>query len=230
MKRVISFLHELYCHNNREWFLAHKAEYLEVKGIFDAFVIDLLKEIQSFDDSIGPLTLRDMTYRIYRDVRFSKNKAPYKCHMGVYICRGGKKSGYSGYYFQVSGADDCGWEGTHMLAAGDYWCDPKVLKILREDIELGKGDFREALSKADGRFALDTEDSLKKVPNGFPKDSPDAEYFKLKKFCLCWEPDEEFVTAPDLASRVAGVFRTSKPFLDYVNRAVEYVKEEMIYD
>ena len=226
MRKVLTFLRNLHDNNNREWFLAHKAEYLEAKRIFEGFALELLDEIRSFDSSIGNLGLNDITYRIYRDVRFSKNKAPYKCHMGVYICPGGKKFGYSGYYFQISASDEGGWESGHMMAAGNYFTEPKVLRVLREDILYGDGNFREAVSKADPKFKLDFSDSLKKVPNGFPKDTPDSDFFRLKSFCLVNAPTESFVTSKDLAKRVAAMFRTTMPFIRYVNRAIEYVREE----
>jgi len=226
MKNVISFLKELHDNNNREWFLAHKAEYTAAKKEFDEFALELLREIRSFDSSIGDLSLGDITYRIYRDVRFSKNKMPYKCHMGVFICPGGKKSGYSGYYFQISAADDGGWESGHMMAAGNYFTEPKVLKVLREDIAYGDGDFRDILSKAAPEFELDFSQALKKVPAGFPADTPDSDYFRLKSFCLVHAPADEFVQAPDLARRVARLFRTTQPFIAYVNRAISFVREE----
>lgn len=225
MQKVISFLRELHDNNNREWFHAHKAEYDEAKREFDAFALDLLKEIRTFDDSIGDLSLDDITYRIYRDVRFSKNKEPYKCHMGVFICPGGKKSGFSGYYFQISAADDGGWESGHMLAAGNYFTEPKVLKVLREDIAYGEGDFRQVLSQAAPEFVLDESNALKRVPAGFPADTPDSGFFRLKSFCLIHAPSDDFVTSGDLARRLAALFRTTMPFLRYVNRAIAYVRE-----
>lgn len=228
MKRVLDYLRDLHDNNNREWFLAHKAEYVEAKHRFDEFALELLGEIRSFDDSIGNLNLNDITYRIYRDVRFSKNKAPYKCHMGVFICPGGKKSGYSGYYFQISASDEGGWESGHMMAAGNYFTEPKVLRVLREDIEFGEGNFREAVSKADPKFKLDFSDSLKKVPNGFPKDTPDSDFFRLKSFCLVNAPTDSFVLSKGLAKKVAAMFRTAMPFIRYVNRAIEYVREDGI--
>lgn len=226
MQRVLSYLRDLHDNNNREWFLAHKTEYLEAKQVFGDFAIELLKEIRSFDDSIGNLGLQDITYRIYRDVRFSKDKSPYKCHMGVFICPGGKKSGFSGYYFQISASDEGGWESGHMMAAGNYFTEPRVLKVLREDIELGKGDFRDVISKADPKFRLDFSDALKKVPNGFPKDSPDSDFFRLKSFCLVHAPSDRFVTSKDLARKVAEMFRTTMPFIRYINRAIDFVNEE----
>lgn len=226
MKNVISFLRDLHDNNNREWFLAHKSEYEAAKQGFNRFALELLDEIRKFDSSIGELSLGDITYRIYRDVRFSKNKMPYKCHMGVFICPGGKKSGYSGYYFQVSAADEGSWECGHMMAAGNYFTEPKALRVLREDIAYGNGDFRKILSEADSRFELDFSGALKKVPNGFPADSPDSEFFRLKNYCLVFAPSDSFVTSKDLARKVAAVFRTARPFVHYVNRAIEYARKE----
>lgn len=226
MQRVLSYLRDLHDNNNREWFNAHKADYLEARHIFNEFAMDLLKEIRSFDSSIGNLGLGDITYRIYRDIRFSKNKSPYKCHMGVFICPGGRKSGYSGYYFQISASDEGGWESGHMMAAGSYFMEPKVLKNLREDIDLGKGDFREVLSKADSKFKLDFSDALKKVPDGFPKDTADSDFFRLKNYCLVHAPSDRFVTSKNLAKKVAALFKTTQPFISYINRAIEFVKED----
>ena len=98
--------------------------------------------IEGFDPSVRGLTLKDCTYRIYRDLRFSKDKSPYKTHMGVYVCRGGKKSGYSGYYFHVAAGNETDEiMNSHILAVGDYCFEPKVLKTIREDIVNGDGDF-----------------------------------------------------------------------------------------
>ena len=226
MKEILAFLRELSCHNDRNWFLEHKDDYKRAKERFDAFALELLAQIRKFDPAIGDLGLSDITYRIYRDVRFSADKSPYKTHMGVYICPGGKKSPYSGYYFQVSASAKESWEGTHMLATGDYCCEPRVLTILREDIETSDGGFRKILSEAAPGFELDYEGALKKVPAGFPTDTPDSDFYRLKRFCLVYTPDEKFILEPNLAERVAALFKTTKPFLDFINRAVTWSKEE----
>lgn len=226
MQEVISFLRQLRENNNREWFLDHRPEYLQAKGVFSDFAMTLADRIRGFDDTIGPLQIQDMTWRINRDIRFSANKNPYKCHMGVFVCRGGKKSGYGGYYFQVSAADDGGWESSHMAAVGNYFMESGVLKILREDILYGNGDFRRILSGIDPRLVLETGNSLKRVPAPFPQDSADSEYFKLKNFSLSYAPDESFVLKPDLPDALAELFKTAKPFLDYTNRALDYLREQ----
>jgi uncharacterized protein (TIGR02453 family) len=220
MKEVLRFLRSLSLHNDKVWFEAHKADYLKAKATVGELAAELIEGIRSFDDTIGPLSASDCTYRIYRDVRFSKDKSPYKTYMGIFVNRGGKKSGYSGYYFHIDG------NGDHMLAVGNYYTEPRVLKTLREDIELGGGDFRRIVDAAAPGLVLDTADSLKKVPKGFPADSPDAEFFKLKNFSLVMNLDDGFIFSPGLAERTLDIFRTGKPFLDYVNRAIDFCREE----
>ncbi|MCR5709369.1 MAG: DUF2461 domain-containing protein, partial [Bacteroidales bacterium] len=210
MKQVLRFLHSLSLHNDKVWFDSHKADYLKAKDTVGKLAERLIEGVRSFDDTIGPLSAAECTYRIYRDIRFSKDKSPYKTHMGIFINRGGKKSGYSGYYFHVDG------NGGHLLAIGDYYTEPRVLKTIREDIELGGGDFRRILAGAAPGLFLDTDGALKKVPKGFPAESPDAEFFKLKNFCLLQNLDEGFVLSPQLEENVLEIFRSGKPFLDYI--------------
>jgi uncharacterized protein (TIGR02453 family) len=142
--------------------------------------------------------------------------------MGVFVNRGGKKSGYSGYYFHIDGSGD------HLLAIGNYFTEPRVLKTLREDIEMGGGDFRQILAGLASGLELDMQDALKKVPKGFPADSPDAEFFKLKNFCLLKSLDKDFILTPNLSAAILDIFKTGKPFLDYINRAIDYCREESI--
>lgn len=228
MKEVLTFLRQLQMNNNREWFHAHKDEYLAAQATFNAFAEELIERIGRFDESVRGLSLKDCTYRIYRDTRFSKDKSPYKTHMGVYVCPGGKKSGFSGYYFHVSSGVDQFGINSHLFAAGDYMADSRVLRVLREDIENGDGDFEAILKQVRRKgFLLDDEFRLKRVPKGFNPEGPYADYLKYKVYCLVDYVDDEFITAPDLAKRVADRFRATKPFLDYLNRAIAYVREEM---
>lgn len=227
MKEIISFLRQLECNNNREWFNAHKEEYLRIQKKFNDFVEELIKEVSLFDPSIASLTAKDCTYRIYRDVRFSDDKSPYKRHMGAYLCPGGKKSGYSGYYFHIStGGSDC-YPYAHMLATGDYCHSPEALRVIREDIVNGEGDFEQTLKQAKPLFTLDTDGALKRNPKGFPTSTPVDEYIRLKAYCLCHIPNDDFICAPDLAKRVAELFKTTKPFLDYINRGIAFSKNEL---
>ncbi len=226
MKRVLDFLQNLAANNNKIWFDAHKDEYLLAKKVFEDFTEQLIAKVEQFDPSVKGLKVKDCTYRIYRDVRFSKDKSPYKTHMGCYICRGGKKSGYSGYYFHVATEQSDVYPSGHMLAVGDYCMEPKALKILREDIVDGGGDFQDILEKqVDPCFHLDKTFQLKRPPKGYDDSTPFIDLVKYKVFCLCAEPSTEEILSPTLVDDVAEKFKTTKPFLDYINRAIEYVKE-----
>ena len=232
MKEIVDFLNELRVNNNRVWFNEHKQQYLVAKAEFEKITQQLIDGCEKFDSRIKGLTIKDCTYRIYRDVRFSTDKSPYKVHMGAYICPEGKKSGYAGYYFHIGtgvnaeGVGD-GYPYSHMLAVGDYRFQPEVLRVLREDIVDDDGELDRILkTQVSPLFRLDSENALKKVPAGFPADSPWAEYLKLRTFCLCWCPDDKFMRSKDVIERSLELFRSAQPFLEYINRAIEYVKEE----
>lgn len=223
MKAIIDYLGRLESNNSREWFNRHKSEYLDSKKQFDELVESIIHEIRKFDDSIGLLTAADCTYRIYRDTRFSQDKSPYKTHLGAYIAPGGKKSGYSGYYFQV-GCQEDGFTSGCMIAVGNYYCEPNVLRTLREDIEVDN-QFIDIINNASG-FTLDREQSLKRVPKGWPIDHPMAEYLKLKNFCLVKDCGLDYFLQPNLVERLSEDFMKTKPFLEFLNRAIRYTKEE----
>lgn len=224
MNEIIEFLRELSQHNNREWFSAHKAEYLSAKARFEALVESLIPGVREFDPTIGPLTPADCTWRIYRDTRFSSDKRPYKTHMGAYFAPRGKKGPFSGYYFQVAVNDD-NLEAQGMIATGNYFTEPSVLKILREDIALDEAkSFSKALARAKG-FTLDTEQMLKRVPRGFDATKPYSDFFKYKNFCLIKNVDSDYLTSETFSRQLLDDFRTTKPFLHLLNRAVAYVLE-----
>lgn len=226
MKAIIHFLRQLQCNNNREWFNAHKEEFLKHQARFHELVDEVIREITVFDADVAGLTAKDCTYRIYRDVRFSSDKSPYKCHFGAFIAKGGKKAGNAGYYFHISTGGGKEYPYCHMLAAGDYCYKPEVMKILREDIVNGEGDFDAVVKQADASFTLDNDGALKRNPKGFPADAPYSEYIRLKYFCLTAIPDDEFWEGEDLAKRIASKFVTTKPFLNYINRAIDFEREE----
>lgn len=224
LKEIMEFLNQLHANNNRQWFAEHKSEFRHVQQEFNEFVKELISGISTFDPSVTGLTPSDCTYRIYRDVRFSDDKSPYKTHFGAFIAKGGKKSGYMGYYVHISMGGEA-YPHCHMIAAGDYCCDAKVLQVVREDILDGEGDFHDIVTRvADSRFVLDRDNSLKRNPKGFPEGAPWSEYLRLKNYCLVYMPDNNFMLSQNPVERIVELLRTTKPFVDYVNRAIEYVR------
>lgn len=219
MKKAISFLDQLLRNNNRDWFNAHKSEYLEIQSRFNDFVSQLIAGVSSFDETIKGLTVKDCTYRIYRDLRFSSDKSPYKTHLGAYICRGGKCSGFAGYYFHIE-PDEAAYIGSHILAAGLYAPTPAQIKLVREAI-LHDGDrFQQALAKANG-FKHDQYNSLRRVPNGYPSDSPFAPFFKLKNYSISSPLPKDILFGTHLLEYVLTEFQKTKNYNHFLNRIIE---------
>ena len=116
VSRVLDFLSQLKCNNNRDWFAAHKDTYLQINKEINDFAEQMILNISQFDD-LGNISAKDCTYRIYRDIRFSADKSPFKTHIGVYVCRGGKNSELAGYYIH--------FEPGNCMVAGGVWCPSK---------------------------------------------------------------------------------------------------------
>jgi uncharacterized protein (TIGR02453 family) len=244
MERVLSFLGDLAANNHRDWFNDNKPRHKEAEGVFGAFAERLLTLIGEFDEAVRGLTLRDVTYRIYRDIRFSHDKTPYKTHMGAYICPGGKKSGNAGYYFHIqpfAGTDNGNGgtitpTGNHLMDAGIYMPERSVLKSVRDEIFDNSEAVLTAIARArtgtgsvrgvGAGFELDRSNSLKRTPTGYPTGSEMDEYLKLNDFHLSRPLDEAYILAPRLAERAAEDFRTTYDFVALMNRAARFAHEE----
>ena len=225
MKKTLAFLTEVSHRNDRDWFQANRPLYDAALAEFNAFAERLIEGIGRFDASTRGLTLKDCTYRIYRDVRFSSDKRPYKTHMGVYVCPGGKKSGNAGYYFHVEPLTESG-QPLYFMTAGLYMPEPKVLKSVREEMLDNSAGFLAAVGKAEG-FRINEENKLKRTPTGYPADSSMDEYLKLKDVCLERFMDEKTLLRGDLADWVAGEFAKTYTFNALLNRAAAFAREEM---
>ncbi len=229
MNDILDFLSRLSEHNERPWFMEHKSEYEACKAHFEAFTSKLIERISEFDPTIKGLTPKDCTYRIYKDVRFSKDKSPYKNHMGCYICRGGKKSPFSGYYFhlQAEGTESMSISN-NLIAIGDYVCEHGALQIIREDIESYADDFLRIIESAKEKGLYLSDDyRLKRVPRGFDADGRMAEWLKYKVYTMVKPLTTQEVFDEDtLLDYLTDLCRTAHPFLDFINRAIEFYFKE----
>lgn len=215
MENIISFLSELKDNNNREWFEQNKRRYKEVQEQFNNFTQQLIDGIVLFDRSIENITVKDCIYRIYRDVRFSHNKEPYKTHIGAYISPHGKKAGYAGYYFHLE-------PGNSILAVGLHMPEPKILASVRDEI-MDNGDQIIKLIEMMNGFTLDQSNKLQRAPKGYPQDSKYIEYIKLKDFTLY----ENITSFDNLLENVLTEFKSAYPLNSILNKAVKYAKDEM---
>lgn len=222
MRQILSFLDGLMRNNNREWFQDHKAEYQAVQAHFNQFAEKLITEVGKFDESVRDLTVKDCTYRIYKDMRFSKEKIPYKTHMGAYICPHGKKSGYAGYYFHLEPSESEDYAFGNLLAAGLYNPIPSLVISIRDQIYNSPVEFGSAVASAK-HYHWDDNAKLQRVPNGYPQDYEFAEFLKLKTFTLAAAlPDEVVLGNEDaLLKYVISIFREAKACNDFFNKVVD---------
>lgn len=225
LREILAFLDALRLNNNREWFNAHKEEYRVAQAKFDGIVARLIAELQMMDPSLGQLSVRDCTYRIYRDTRFSLDKTPYKTHMSAYICPRGRKSGYAGYYLHIEPIGD-GLLGRSILAAGAHCPEPRLVQSIREEILDNGAGFNECVERAEG-WHLDDTVSLKRVPKGFPSDSRWADYLRLKDFILERDVEADILDAENPITVIKPMFASTVEFNRLLNRAIEYAFEEM---
>jgi uncharacterized protein (TIGR02453 family) len=221
MKIVLDFINQLSLNNNKEWFDKNKSFYKEAKHCFETFTQQLIANIETFDPTIRGLQVKDCTYRIYRDLRFSKDKTPYKTHIGAYICPNGKKSGLGGYYFHLE-AQSKQYLSSHLLASGVVCLPNNIINSIREDVFSLPNEFQSCISNAKG-WEIDTENKMKTVPKQFPKDAINAEYLKLKDFILSKKLDDSYVLSDNLLERVTQEFEKTMKFKEFINRAIQAV-------
>ena len=219
MKDIINFLEELAANNDRAWFEANRDRYKAVKSRMDAVAKDFIEAVAAFDPSVEGVQVKDATYRIYRDTRFTKDKSPYKTWFGVYVCPRGKQSGFSGYYMHVEPENDY-----YMLCTGAYCPTPGEVKSIREEIMTEGENFVETIRAARG-FEIDWTTAYKRMPQGWSADDPHSEYYRLRNYLLMKVVDRDYVLADDFISRAAAELSLTRPFNDTLNRAIEYARE-----
>ncbi|MDR0694983.1 MAG: DUF2461 domain-containing protein [Prevotellaceae bacterium] len=214
---TLQFLKKLAQHNYREWFHAHREEYDAARGNVITVASQLLAEINRFDP-IGFYDVRKSMFRIARDTRFTHDKSPYKQNFGVILnAEGNTRSPLSGYYLHVE-------PGNSFVSCGIYMPPPSLLKAVRCVIDEDFDIFKKIISKKEFRqtfidLARD-DDALSRVPTGFDKNSPAAEYLKLKRFYVMVELDNREITAASFVKKAAGYYRLMKPFNNFLNDIV----------
>ncbi|MDR3188295.1 MAG: DUF2461 domain-containing protein [Prevotellaceae bacterium] len=214
---TLTFLRKLGRNNNREWFTAHKDEYLAAKADVEQLAMQLVAGVREFDDSVGELEPKDCMFRIYRDARFSHDKSPYKTNLGIVVQRGGKKSPYACYYAHIE-PNSC------FLSGGIYMPEPPVLKALRRSIDVNAEEFLEIIAEKNFKkyfSALAAENKLLKTPQGFDKNSPVAEYLKHKDFYVVRGVTDEELCSTSYVKQTLQAFKALKPLNSFFNAAIE---------
>ena len=216
MKSVIPFLSDLKQNNNREWFRANKKDYDQAKSEFESFINVLIAGIVKFDPSIGTMNAKECVFRIYRDVRFSKDKSPYKSNMGGFISRGGRKGGFAGYYFQLDPEQS-------FIAGGMYIPPSVILKKVRQEIMYNIEEFKGIIHKTSFQktFGQLEGEQLKRPPKDFPPDFPDIDLLKFKSYTVLHSINPTSVSDADYNEYTLKVFREMLPLNKFLNKAIE---------
>ena len=234
-KLILAFLRDVMRNNNREWFQSHRAAYDEARAEFEQGIAKAIGRIADFDQEIAHVSVKDATYRFYRDTRFSPDKSPYKNHFGAYINAHGKKALRGGYYIHLE-PDNC------LLAVGNYWLPTNVLTACRNEMMTNteqwlrcveRPDFKKYFLSdpaAENPFWGDAQgngssgfglERLKTCPAGFPKDWKYVEWLRLKDYCAWRGVQEDFFIGDGWLDEMAKVFKAAKPMMDFVNAVID---------
>jgi uncharacterized protein (TIGR02453 family) len=217
--QTLKFLSQLKKNNNKPWFDAHRAQYEAARIDFSNFIQLLIEALQKSDTTITGITAKDSQFRINRDVRFSKDKRPYKDNFGAFIARGGKKSIFAGYYFHLA-------PGNSFIGGGLWHPEPANLKKVRQEIDYNWDEFQSILKnknfkKTFGDLYKGDDLSLKRMPKGYAEDHPAMSYLKLQSLIAEQKIADEDLTKASLHKKALGAFQALQPLLNFINRSVE---------
>jgi uncharacterized protein (TIGR02453 family) len=216
-KELIQFLKELQANNNKDWFDVNRKRYEALRQEFIIFIEELIKEIAKFDPSVASCEAKKSIFRINRDIRFSKNKSPYKNNFGAFICPDGKKSAKAGYYIHI--------EPKQCFIAGGMWQpEPALLSKIRQEIDYNAAEFGKILQskKLKESFGgLDESDMLKTMPKGYEAESKHAPYLKHKSFVLIKSFTDAEITKDSLLKNIVADYKTVQPLNSFLNRVFD---------
>lgn len=215
---TLKFLKDLKKNNNKPWFEKNKSVYLSAKEDLEGFAERLIEGLGKIDADIAPLQAKDCTYRIYRDVRFSQDKTPYKTQMGAYLNKGGKKMPTAGYYFHL--------EPGRNMAGGGLWMPfaPELGKV-RQEIDYNYEEWSKILSDRPFKKVfpdgLDQDELLSRPPKGYDAGNPAIEFLKLKSFVVTRPLMDEQILSRSLLKEVLKTFETMHAYVQFLNRSIE---------
>lgn len=217
MADIIKFLKALGRNNNREWFALHKDEYLKVKEEVDRLAERLIAIVATVDPDAARFRPADVTYRIYRDTRFSTDKTPYKTHIGIFINPpAGKKSPRCGYYFHLE-PEEC------LVCAGNMPLPGPLTRAIRQSIFDETEEYLSIIDDPEFRkyFPGVGMEHLKTAPKGFPKDWKHIDLLRPKDFSVMMRVDDDFFLPAGLEERLRPIIPQMKRFNDFINFTID---------
>jgi len=216
MKQILDFLKDLEANNSREWFDLNRDRYDATRKQFLVVAEQLIHDIRQFDDEVPVLNPKDCVFRIFRDVRFSKDKLPFKSNYGCFIARGGKKSGFAGYYLHIQ-------PGECFLSGGIYMPLPEYLQAIRQEIYYHPQNYIDLIEDKSFKstYTLEYSNKLKTAPKGYPKDWEFLDLIRNRNYAFGHRIEENELFAPDFIKKAIELFKIIYPLNRYLNKAVD---------
>jgi len=216
-KETLNFIKDVAEHNNREWFAANKQVYEDAKADVLALVATIIPELAKIDPLLSAeADPKKSLLRIYRDVRFSKNKDPYKNNFGIWFSAKSKGGNEPGYYLHIQ-------PGKSFIAGGYWMPEAPHLKLIRQEIDYNIGDFKEIINGKDFKknFKLGLDNALKNAPKGYYPTDPNIEFLKLKSFEATTKIDDREFLQPNLVNKLISSFKIIQPLVAFLRNAIE---------
>lgn len=215
LKPIYTYLDELKANNNRDWFEANKDRFKTLRVTFEELVGEVIGQLAQNDESLVGLKPKDCIFRIYRDVRFSKDKRPYKTNFAACIAEGGRKSPKAIRYLHLE-------PGNTILAGGIYRPEAAQLKRIRQEIDYNSEPLKAILT--DPGFLKYFEgmngEQLKRPPKGYDADHPDIDLLRYKSFTVFHNMSDEEVLSNEFLKKGVEVYEAMIPFNAYLDEAV----------
>lgn len=217
---TIKFLKDLRKNNNRPWFDLNRKKYEDAKADFASFIQAVIDLHGKKDPSIKNLMAKECMFRINRDIRFSKDKSPYKTNFGASINKGGRKAWNSaGYYFHLE-------PGGAFTGGGIYMPDPDTLKKVRQEIDYNLSAFKKIVDSKKFKAVyggLDNSEGflLSRVPKGYEADNPAAEYLRLKSYIAMERITDTDMASKNLVKKTVAAFEALQPLIQFINSCLD---------
>ncbi|MCG9879586.1 MAG: DUF2461 domain-containing protein [Bacteroidia bacterium] len=215
-KLLLSFLKDLSENNHKEWFDDNRKTYENLRKEWLQFAADAIKEVGKFDKEIASLEPKQCIFRINRDIRFSKDKSPYKTNFGLSLSKGGKRDDFCGYYLHVQ-------PGASFLAGGSYMPMPAKLAAIRQEIDYNADEFLGIVEnkKFKALFGKLSGETLQRPPKGYEAENPMLAYLKHKSFIAEYKLSDKELLKPDFDKKLIEVFAGMLPLNNFLYRAME---------
>lgn len=217
-KNTIDFLKLLRDNNNKPWFDAHKKQYEEARAAFIQSVEKIIDGLANIEGDLGNLTAKECVFRINRDVRFSKDKRPYKNNMSAYFNKAGKKGNGAGYYVHIE-------PGKSFIAAGIWMPEPADLARIRQEIDYNFDEWKKITGnrsfKKQFEKGIDKTNSLVRPPKGYDEENPAIDFLKLKSFVVTKPFTDASVMNKTFLGELLKSFGEVKPMIDFINRSLD---------